>query len=106
MAVFTLTCSSCGVQLDIPGRYGFKLKNAGVNTTLCTSCRQQGFLRSRLDGLGLDGKQSQNPSQRRLLPIAMVLLALALMTVGVWLRRNAPQPATLQDNPAAVDPSR
>lgn len=104
--MFSLTCRSCGALVEIPGRYGFKLKNAGVNTTLCTSCRQQGFLRSRLDGLGLDGNQRENPSQRRLLPIAVVVLALALMTVGVWLRRNAPQPATLQDNPAAVDLSR
>ena len=104
--MFSLTCRSCGALVEIPGRYGFKLKNAGLNTTLCTNCRQQGFWRSRLDSLRLDGEQSQSASQRRLLPITVIVLALGLIAAGFWLRRNAPQPVSPQDNPAVVDPSR
>ena len=35
MAVFALTCRDCGAPVEIPGRYGFKLKNTGISTTLC-----------------------------------------------------------------------
>ena len=92
MAVFSLPCRSCGEPVEIPGRYGFKLKNAGMSASLCNSCRRGGFLQARQDGLNAAGDVAVRPARRRLIP-AMAVVSLALITaVGLWLQRGAGAP--------------
>ena len=104
MAVFSLSCSSCGTPVEIPGRYGFKLKNAGLTNTVCTSCRQGAFLSSRRDNISNQVALGTNPDQRRLIPLIAVVAALVLLVGGVLWRSAAP---TDQDAlPVSESPSR
>ena len=73
--VFTLTCRSCGTPVEIPGRFGFKLKGSGINSTLCNRCRQLQFREARANDLASvdandpDSRLGQSTA-RRLLPTA------------------------------------
>ena len=108
MAVFSLPCRSCGELVDIPGRYGFKLKNAGLSETLCNSCRRGGFLQARQDGLNAAGDVAVRPSTRRLIPAMAAALLVLITAVGLWLQRGAWAPsAGGQDGVTGLDsPSR
>ena len=83
MAVFSLPCSSCGTPVEIPGRYGFKLKSAGVTNTVCTRCRQGAFLASRRDNISGQISIGPSPNRRRLIPFTAAVAALALLIGGV-----------------------
>ena len=100
MAVFSLPCSSCGTPVEIPGRYGFKLKSAGVTNTVCTRCRQGAFLASRRDNISGQNALETSLGQRRLIPLAAALAALALLIGGVVWRSAAP---TTQEGPPLSD---
>ena len=104
MAVFSLPCSSCGTPVEIPGRYGFKLKSAGVTNTVCTRCRQGAFLASRRDNLSSQIGLESRPDRRRLIPFTAAVAALALLIGGVvW--RSAVQ--TVQEAlPESESPSK
>ena len=104
MAVFSLPCSSCGTPVEIPGRYGFKLKSAGVTNTVCTRCRQGAFLASRRDNIS--GQIALGPSagRRRLIPLAAAVAALALLIGGVVWRSAVPTPQ--EALPASESPSK
>ena len=104
MAVFSLSCSSCGTPVEIPGRYGFKLKSAGITNTVCTRCRQGTFLASRRDNISGDIAVETRPDQRRLIPLTAAAAALALLIGGVVWRSAAP---TVQDAvPVSESPSK
>ena len=104
MAVFSLPCSSCGTPVEIPGRYGFKLKNAGITNTVCTSCRQGAFLASRRDNLSDQIPLGTSSNQRRLIPLTAAVAALALLIGGVLWRSAGP---TGQDAvPVSESPSK
>jgi len=104
MAVFSLPCSSCGTPVEIPGRYGFKLKSAGVTNTVCTRCRQGAFLASRRDNLSSQIALAPSPDRRRLIPFTAAVAALALLIGGVVWRAAVP---TAQDAlPASESPSK
>ena len=104
MAVFSLSCSSCGTPVEIPGRYGFKLKNAGITSTVCTRCRQGTFLASRRYSISGDIALETRPDQRRLIPLTAAAVALALLIGGVVWRSAAP---TVQDAlPVSDSPSK
>ena len=104
MAVFSLPCSSCGTPVEIPGRYGFKLKSAGVTNTVCTRCRQGAFLASRRDNLSSPIALASRPDRRRLIPLTAAVAALALLIGGVVWRSAVP---TLQEAlPASESPSK
>ena len=104
MPVFSLPCSSCGTPVEIPGRYGFKLKNAGVTNTLCTQCRQGAFLASRRDNISGQIALGTRPDQRRLIPFTAAVAALVLLIGGVVWRTAVP---TAQEAlPARESPSR
>ena len=108
MAMFSLPCRICGEPVDIPGRYGFKLKNAGLSETLCNRCRRGGFLQARQDGLNAAGDVAVRPARRRLIP-TMAIVSLVLITaVGLWLQRGAwAPPAGGQEDVTGLDsPSR
>ena len=90
MAVFSLPCSSCGTPVEIPGRYGFKLKSAGVTNTVCTRCRQGAFLASRRDNISDQMALGPSPDRRRLIPLAAAVAALALLIGGVIWRSAVP----------------
>ena len=104
MAVFSLSCSNCGTPVEIPGRYGFKLKNSGISNTVCTRCRQGAFLASRRDNI--DGQNALVPSsdRRRLIPFTAAVAAFALLIGGVVWRSAVP---TAQEVlPASESPSK
>ena len=108
--VFTLTCRSCGTPVEIPGRFGFKLKGSGINSTLCSRCRQLQFQEARANDLASvddkdpDGRLGQSTS-RRLLPTAALAVALLLVIGSVWLgRRSSDQEQRPQDAAPAVIP--
>ena len=104
MAVFSLPCSSCGTPVEIPGRYGFKLKSAGVTNTVCTRCRQGTFLASRRDNLSSPIARASSPDRRRLIPLTAAVAALALLIGGVFWRSAVP---TAQEAlPASESPSK
>lgn len=104
MAVFSLSCSNCGTPVEIPGRYGFKLKNSGISNTVCTRCRQGAFLASRRDNISVQNALETSPDQRRLIPLAAALGALALLIGGVAWRSVVP---TAQEAlPASESPSK
>ena len=104
MSVFSLPCSSCGTPVEIPGRYGFKLKNVGVTNTVCTRCRQGAFLDSRRDNISSQIAFGPIPDQRRLIPLAAAVAAFALLIGGVVWRSAAP---TAQEAlPVSESPSR
>lgn len=90
MAVFSLPCSSCGTPVEIPGRYGFKLKSAGVSNTVCTRCRQGAFLASRRDKISSQIALAPSSDRRRLIPITAAVAALALLIGGVIWRSALP----------------
>jgi len=90
MAVFSLPCSSCGTPVEIPGRYGFKLKSAGVTNTVCTRCRQGAFLASRRDNISSQIAIAPSPDRRRLIPLAASVAALAMLIGGVIWRFAVP----------------
>ena len=92
MAVFSLPCRSCGEPVEIPGRYGFKLKNAGMSASLCNSCRRGGFLQARQDGLSAGGDAVAKPAARRLIPMVAIVLLALITAVGIWLQRGAGAP--------------
>ena len=106
--VFTLTCRSCGTPVEIPGRFGFKLKGSGINSTLCSRCRQLQFREARTNDLASvddqhpDGRLERS-SSRRLLPTAALGLAMLLLTGSVWLgRRSSDQEQPPQEVAAPV----
>ena len=104
MAVFSLPCSSCGTPVEIPGRYGFKLKSAGVTNTVCTRCRQGAFLASRRDNLSSPIALAPSFDRRRLIPLTAAVAALALLIGGVVWRSAVP---TAQEAlPASESPSK
>ena len=104
MAVFSLPCSSCGTPVEIPGRYGFKLKSAGVTNTVCTRCRQGAFLASRRDNFSGQIALAPSPDRRRLIPFTAAVAALALLIGGVVWRSAGP---TAQEAlPASESPSK
>ena len=90
MAVFSLPCSSCGTPVEIPGRYGFKLKSAGVTNTVCTRCRQGAFLASRRDNISSQIAFAPSPDRRRLIPFTAAVAALALLIGGFDMRSAVP----------------
>ena len=90
MAVFSLPCSSCGTPVEIPGRYGFKLKNAGITNTVCTSCRQGSFLASRRENLSDQIALGPSSNQRRLIAFTARVAALALLIGGFLWHAAAP----------------
>ena len=104
MAVFSLPCSSCGTPVEIPGRYGFKLKSAGVTNTVCTRCRQGAFLASRRDNISSQIALGPSPDRRRLIPLAAAVAALALLIGGVVWRSAVPTPQ--EALPASESPSK
>ena len=104
MAVFSLPCSSCGTPVEIPGRYGFKLKSAGVTNTVCTRCRQGAFLASRRDNLISPIALASRPDRRRLIPLTAAVAALALLIGGVVWRSAVPTPQ--EALPASESPSK
>ena len=104
MAVFSLPCSSCGTPVEIPGRYGFKLKSAGVTNTVCTRCRQGAFLASRRDNLPSPIALASRPDRRRLIPLTAAVAALALLIGGVVWRSAVPTPQ--EALPASESPSK
>ncbi len=104
MAVFSLPCSSCGTPVEIPGRYGFKLKSAGVTNTVCTRCRQGAFLASRRDNLSSPIALASRPDRRRLIPLTAAVAALALLIGGVVWRSAVPTPQ--EALPAIESPSK
>ena len=108
--VFTLTCRSCGTPVEIPGRFGFKLKGSGINSTLCNRCRQLQFREARANDLASvddndpDSRLGQS-TPRRLLPTAALAIALLLVIGSVWLgRRSSDQEPRPQDAASAVIP--
>ena len=104
MAVFSLSCSSCGTPVEIPGRYGFKLKSAGVTNTVCTRCRQGAFLASRRETTSDQIAVETRPAQPRLIPFTAAVVALGLLIGGVVWRSAAP---TAQDAvPVSESPSK
>ena len=104
MAAFSLSCSSCGTPVEIPGRYGFKLKNAGITNTVCTSCRQGAFLAARRDNLSDQIALGPSSNQRRLIPFTAAVVALGLLIGGVLWRPAGP---TGQDAvPVSESPSK
>ena len=104
MAVFSLSCSNCGTPVEIPGRYGFKLKNSGISNTVCTRCRQGAFLASRRDNIDGQNALETSPDQRRLIPLAAALAASALLIGGVVWRSAVPTPQ--EALPASESPSK
>lgn len=103
MAVFALSCSTCGSPVEIPGRYGFKLKNAGVTNTVCIRCRQGAFLESRRDSISRQNALGTRSDQRRLVPFTAAVAALVLLIGGVLWRTTGttPQdPLPLSESPS------
>ena len=104
MAVFCLSSSSCGAPVEIAGRYGFKLKSAGVTNTVCTRCRQGAFLASRRDNLSSQIALEPRPDRRRLIPFTAAVVALVLLIGGIVWRSALP---TVQEAlPANESPSK
>jgi hypothetical protein len=104
MTVFSLPCSSCGTPVEIPGRYGFKLKSAGITNTVCTRCRQGAFLASRRDNISGQIAVGPSPDRRRLIPLTAAVAALALVIGGIVWRSAVP---TAQEAlPVSESPSR
>ena len=104
MTVFSLPCSSCGTPVEIPGRYGFKLKSAGITNTVCTRCRQGAFLASRSDNISGQIAVGPSPDRRRLIPLTAAVAALALLIGGIVWRSAVP---TAQEAlPVSESPSR
>ena len=106
MTVFSLRCSSCDAAVEIHGRLGFKLKNAGSSgTVLCQRCRQRSFLEARGLQLGEDNNNISGVLKRRLIPLTVVVLAVGLIIGTAPLGLNPSQDA--QDAlPARESPSR
>nr|WP_274704367.1 hypothetical protein [Synechococcus sp. AH-551-E02] len=106
--VFTLTCRSCGTPVEIPGRFGFKLKSSGINSTLCNRCRQLQFREARANNLSsVDDQHPDAPigrlTSRRLLPAAALGLAVMLLIGCVWFgRRSSDQKQRLQEDSLPV----
>ena len=90
MAVFSLPCSSCGTPVEIPGRYGFKLKSAGVTNMVCTRCRQGAFLASRRGNICGQIALGASPDRHRLIPFTAAVVAFALLIGGVVWRSVVP----------------
>ncbi len=107
MAVFALTCRDCGAPVEIPGRYGFKLKNTGISTTLCSACRQANFRESRADGIASSDQLDGAGERRRWIPLMVVVVSVALIVVGLWIRRDLAGPPNDQDAlPRTASPSK
>ena len=103
MSVFTLRCSSCGTAVEIPGRFGFKLKSSGAGRLLCQRCRQSSFLKARREQL--DQAIEFQTLLRRSVPATALLIAVATMTGLVWWHQAHSD--RLQDAlPETVSPSR
>ena len=81
MTVFSLRCQRCGAAIDLQGRYGFKLKTAGVESTTCLRCRQSEFLKVRRDEPGLNS--------RRILPLTAVVVVFGMVMGGLWVTRQS-----------------
>ena len=105
--MFALTCRDCGAPVEIPGRYGFKLKNTGISATLCSSCRQANFLQTREAGIASADQLGVAAERRRWIPIAVVVVVVMLIGVGLWVRRDIAGPSTFQDAlPTTPSPSK
>ena len=92
MSVFSLRCRDCGDLVDIPGRFGFKLKNAGVDSMVCQRCRQKSFLSSRTASLNTLGAAGQ---RNRWVPALAMTIAVALISTLVVIQSTRPQPPAL-----------
>ena len=104
MAVLSLSCPSCGTPVEIPGRYGFKLKNAGITNTVCRTCRQGAFLASRRDNISSQIALGARQNQRRLIHFTAAVAAVALLIGGVvW--RSVVQ-TTQEAFPVSESPSK
>ena len=90
--------------MEIPGRYGFKLKSAGVTNTVCTRCRQGAFLASRRDNISSPIALASSSDRRRLIPLTAAVAALALLIGGVVWRSAVPTPQ--EALPASESPSK
>ena len=86
MSVFALRCRHCDALVDIPGRFGFKLKNAGIESTICQSCRQKKFLSDRKDTkrIAVDGGLQQG----RWIPTLAIVIAVAIVGTGLIITRQ------------------
>lgn len=104
MSVFALHCRQCGELVDIPGRFGFKLKNAGVDSTICQGCRQKKFLDDR-DRAKTDTNQQETVRRRWIPVVAGTIAAIAIATGLIIQRQSMPQP-TPQDTSSEADVSR
>ncbi len=104
MAVLSLSCPSCGTPVEIPGRYGFKLKNAGITNSVCRTCRQGAFLASRRDNISSQIALGDRSVQRRLIPFTAAVVALALLIGGVVLLSVVP--TTQEALPVSESPSK
>jgi hypothetical protein len=92
MSVFTFRCFICGAAVEIPGRFGFKLKSSGAGRLLCQRCRQSSFLKARREQL--DQAIEAEIQRVRWVPAAAVALALTLAISLVWwhqAQQNRPQ---------------
>ena len=105
MTVFSLRCSSCDAVVEIHGRLGFKLKNAGSGTVLCQRCRQRSFLEARGRQLREHQKNISGGLKRRLIPMTAVVMAFVLIIGTAFLGRNRSQDAQ-HALPAKASPSR
>ena len=107
MAVFSLQCSKRGSPVEIPGRFGFKLKSAGGTAVQCTRCRQGHFIATRREGMTPTTHEADVAQQRRMIPLAAVLLAALLLGAGEMYRSWGVGPNPIQDRaPASESPSK
>ena len=103
MSVFTLRCPSCGKAVEIPGRFGFKLKNAGAGRLLCQQCRQTSFIQARQEQLDRD--VGQQTLLRRSVPAAALVITFAI-TAGLVLMHQVQSDRPQDALPERVSPSR
>ena len=92
MSVFTLRCSSCGAAVEIPGRFGFKLKSSGAVSYTHLTLRQSSFLKARREQL--DQAIEVEIQRMRWVPALAAVLALTLAISLVWwhqAQQNRPQ---------------
>lgn len=104
MSVFALRCRQCGDLVDIPGRFGFKLKNSGIDSTICQKCRQKKFLSERNSVQSLT--ESLSNRDRRWIPALAITITLAVIGTGVALQRQSAEQTPTQDTTSAADLSK
>ena len=97
MGLFSRRCDSCGALVELPGRFGFKIKGGGASPMLCQHCRQTDWMELR--------RRQPGVWSQRTVPMVAAGLAALMMLGGVWWNRvGAP---LLQDRwPTTESPSR